>query len=450
MSARPGVLLLALGAAFLCGCAGHEARVKAALDALDRGAPAEAVGALNEELAVTRAEDLPPQLGGDEALLVLDRAAVLQSMDRYELSARDFGAADKAIDLLDLSRSAAHDVGRYLFSDDVGPYRAPGYEKLLINTFNMMNYLALRDLSGTRVEARRLAVVQRYLKDRGEHGTLLGLGSYLAGFAFEKSAQRDEALRHYDEALGYASYGSLAPALRALTGGQPYSPAVDRLVGASGDAAPAPPGDEAEILVVVGYGRVPQKIPVRIPIGLALTLVASDISPRDHALATSLAAKGLVTWVNFPRLGPSRGRYDEPTLALDGSAQPLEPALDVEAEVRRIWQENEGTLVLAAITRMLARAVAGEAAGAATSALADDDSGALGLLAGLFTTAALSAADTPDTRGWSTLPARLAVARLRVRPGKHRLAVSARGETKRYAVTVGARDWVFVGMQALR
>ena len=39
--------------------------------------------------------------------------------------------------------------------------------------------------------------------------------------------------------------------------------------------------DEGEVIFVIGYGRVPHKIPKRIPIGLALTLFAGDISPTN-------------------------------------------------------------------------------------------------------------------------------------------------------------------------
>ena len=44
--------------------------------------------------------------------------------------------------------------------------------------------------------------------------------------------------------------------------------------------------------------------------------------------------------------------------------------------------------------------------------------------------------DTPDTRCWSTLPARIAIARLRVQAGTHEVALSARGEVKRFSVDV--------------
>jgi len=442
--------LIAALALWLAGCAGHEIRVEAALKALNRGSPEQAVAALNEELEVDKASQLPRDVAGDNALLILDRATILQSLDDYKLSARDFGVADKQIDMLDLQRGTADEIGKYLFSDDVGPYRAPPFEKLLINTFNGMNYLAMRDLSGARVEARRLAVIQRYLKDQKISTTLLGLGSYLAGFAYEKSGRYREALTYYNEALQYATYSSLRDPLRVLTRGDPYSPRVDALVAGMGPLDSVGQTGESEILVVVGYGRVPQKKPVRLPIGLALTIAAGSLSPHDSAQANKLAAKGLVTWVNFPRLGKSRGSYSIPRATLDNRAITLEHALDVEAEVRREWEENEGTIVASAIVRMIARVVAGEVVSAATNAASGDKAGIAGLLAGLETSGAMAAADTPDTRSWTTLPSQVAIARMRVRPGLHYVQISARGATKTYKVEVAPRDWAFICMTSLR
>ncbi|MCA9618836.1 MAG: hypothetical protein KC731_07440, partial [Myxococcales bacterium] len=350
------VVLASLG---LFGCAGHESRVKAALDALDVGDPEGAVAALNEEMGIETADQLPA-LEGDNALLLLDRATILQSLGKLETSARDFGTADKAIEVLDLSRSAADDLGKYLFSDDVGPYRAPAFEKLLLNSFNMLNYLGRHDLSGAKVEARRLEVMERYLKDSEDTTALVGLGSYLAGFAYEKAGDRDAALLHYEEALSVHDYPSLLQPLQVLTGGERKSPHIDALIAGRGGAESLARAGDSEVLVVVGYGRVPQKLPERIPIGLALTMVSGIISPHDAAQANELAAKGLVTWINFPRLGPARGRYSTPQLWVDGRATGLDHAMDIEAEVRREWEEKEPTVVLSAITRMITRIIAGE------------------------------------------------------------------------------------------
>ena len=71
-----GIALCALG------CAGHSERTLAARSALDAGDPKGALALLNDELEVDRAEDLPKKPGGDNALLLLDRAMVLQQLDR--------------------------------------------------------------------------------------------------------------------------------------------------------------------------------------------------------------------------------------------------------------------------------------------------------------------------------------------------------------------------------
>jgi uncharacterized protein len=448
-SAAAVLLAASLAVAGTPGCAGHEDRTKSALEALDRGAPRAAIAALDEELKVERPGDLP-ELKGDNALLLLDRGSIHQSVGEYRRSARDIGVADKAIDMLDLRRGAIDDIGKYLFSDDAGPYKAPAYEKLMINTMNLVNYLALGDLSGAKVEARRLAVVQKYVREHEEEKGLLGIGSYLSGFAFEASGDRSEALLFYDEALRYAQYRSLRDPLRVLTRGEPKSPGIDALVRGAEPLPPTSETGEGEILVVVGFGRVPQKVPKRIPVGLALTLVAGHMAPGDAARANALAAKGLVTWVNFPTLGPSRGSYAIPTFWLDGRPEMLEEALDVEHEVRKAWHKKEGTLILAAITRMIARAVAGEVAQAAGTAAAGKDGSPIGLLVGLATTATLTAVDTPDTRGWAALPARLAVARRRVPAGTHDVRLAARGQVKHVRVSVRPGGFVVVPHVVLR
>lgn len=429
-------IAIALGFAFaLFGCASHSDRLKDVYSALDANRPRAALERLNEELEVDSERDLPQKTGGDTALLLLDRAMILQQLEEYQLSSRDLQVADKQVEVLDLSRNAAHDVGKYLFSDDVGPYKAPAYEKLLVNTMNMLNYLARGELNGARIEARRLAVMQRYLADSdSKAASLMGPGSYLAGFAFEKSGRTDEALRYYDEALAYGTYASLGePVSRLLARSGFGSPRLR----AAAARSPASPGDEgdAELLVLVNYGRVPAKIAKRIPIGLALTYASGALSPHEVSRANYLAGQGLVTWVNFPELGPPDQAYRAPRFMLDGRQAGLEPAVAIDREAIQAWEQARGTVVAGAITRLLARVVAGEAVRRTT------DDGVLGALLSLGTQAALTAADTPDTRSWSTLPARVAIARVRVKPGTHTLDLLAQGVRKRKQIKVDAGGW---------
>ncbi|HXK19627.1 MAG TPA: hypothetical protein VNG33_17575, partial [Polyangiaceae bacterium] len=198
----------------LSGCASHSDKTKEIRSALDAGNPRAALGLLNKQLEVDSEKDLPEKMGGDNSLFLLDRAMVLQQLSIYKWSSRDLEVSDKQVELLDFSRNAGHDIGKYIFSDDTGPYKAPAYEKLMINTMNMVNYLAQGDLQGARIEARRLSVMQKFFKDHDPENALTAPGSYLAGFTFEKSGQYDEALRYYDEALQYGQFASLSEPVR--------------------------------------------------------------------------------------------------------------------------------------------------------------------------------------------------------------------------------------------
>jgi len=439
------VLLVALAQT---GCAGHADKTMAARSALDHGDPNGALKALNEVLDVKSEKDLPEKVAGDNALFLLDRAMVLQELDHYPLSSRDLEIADKQIEVLDLSANAAADIGRYIFSDDTGPYKAPAYEKLMINTMNMMNYLARSDLNGARVEARRLAVMQKFTHDKGDAAqSLLGPGSYLAGFVFEKSGKPEDALRYYDEALAYGQYQSLAEPIRRLSQQAGYSsPRFRELLGkvpAPEPTTDAPSDDDAELLVIVNFGRVPAKIAKRVPIGLALTYASAFMSPASAAQANQLALQGLVTWVNYPELGEPRSSYGRPTFMLDGQWARLEGMLAVDQEAKRAWERARGAIVASAITRMITRVVAGQA----TKAAAGGDT--LGTLLSLGIQATLTATDTPDTRNWSTLPARIAFGRVRIKAGSHTIALTAPGGNKKQTVTVPAGGWAVVCLTAL-
>ncbi len=440
-----GALALVL-APWLVGCGGHEARTLKMRTALDVGDAKGAIKAINDELEVASDKQLPKEIKGDNALLVLDRGSIQQGLAQFDLSKQDFEAADKAIDMLDLAHNAGDSIGEYVFSGSSGKYQAPPYEKLMINTLDMLNYLEQRDLNGARIEARRLSVMQRYYRERlnQPNNPVLGLGSVLAGFTFEKSGETDEALRYYDEALAFGGYSSLEEPVARLAGQGSYRSPRLRALLEKGHAEAADP-DSGEVLFVVGYGRVPHKVPERIPIGLALTLFADALSPNDVAGANKLAAQGLVTWINFPTLAPGQGNYAVPAVNLDGRSIQLEEAVNVDREVREEWKKVEGKIIVSAITRMVARLLVGKGIEAAAG-----KESVVGLLGSLAAQATLSALDTPDTRSWETLPARVAVARVRVPAGRHRVALDVRGWQRTQEIVVEKGGWQVISLMALR
>ena len=449
LSRSIGLVPLASVLLLLEACAGHAATTRDARAALDQGSPQAAVESLNEILGVENTKDLPTELDPDDYLYVLDRSLVLQWLDDYELSSRDLEVADKGIEILDFSGSTLDDVGKFIFSDDSGPYQAPAFEKLMINTMNMMNYLGRSDLSGARVEARRLSVMQKFIAEHEDQGKSMSApGSYLAGFIFEKSHEPGEALRYYNEALAISEFSSLIDPICRLSKQDSYrSPHINSILEQCSEGSEtAADGQEApgELLVIVNYGRVPAKYAKRIPIGLALTFAAMHMSPESRSKANYLAAQGLVTWINFPALGKPRGTYDTPTFSIDGSYIPLEGILAVDEAARSEWKAVQGKVIASAITRMITRVVAGETARRAAGG------GMVGALLSLGTQATMTAVDTPDTRSWSTLPARIAFGRVTLPAGSHTVVLSARGGTKKQVLQLPAGGWGVVILTVLR
>jgi hypothetical protein len=440
--ARQAPLVAAGLLLFAAGCASYSDHTKVARSALDAGRPRQAADAYNQLLEVKSDKELPPDLKGDKVVQVLERSTILQQLDNYPMSSRDLEVSDKNIEMLDFSRSTMDDISKYIFTDDAGPYQSPPYEKLMINTLNMLNYLVRGDLNGARIEARRYAVMNQYLSEHETEGkTMTGPGSYLAGFVFEKSRQPGEALRYYDEALAYGKYTSLADPVRRLAQLEAYrTPRLTELI----NAAPASTDDNPELLVVVNYGRVPAKIAKRVPIGLALTIASAWMSAASAAQANRLAAQGLVTWINFPSIEKPTIAYDYAHGSVDGQPLPLEGIVAVDAETYKAFQQKQGVIVASAITRMITRIIAGEVARKASGG------GTVGALLSLGTQATMVAADTPDTRGWSTLPARIAIARVRLPPGRHVIELEARGIRKRQELDLKPGGWAVMNLTVLR
>ncbi len=209
----------------------------------------------------------------------------------------------------------------------------------------------------------------------------------------------------------------------------------------TGDAA-AKPG---ELLVIVNYGRVPAKIARRLPIGLALTYASGALEPGASSQASALGAQGLVTWVNYPELGRAHGQYDTPSFLLDGKPQSLDGIVAIDQEAQRAWDQVKGTVIASAITRMISRVVAGKGVEAA----AGKDHPIAGFLLGLATQATLTATDTPDTRNWATLPARMAFGRVLLPPGPRTVQLHARGANMTKKIDIKPGGFAVVALTVL-
>lgn len=463
---RALLILVTLGIA-LSGCASYTTSLRDAQAAVRSGRVESAMEVVNERLDVDEAAALPDSLRKNRVLLLLERATLLQALGEYELAARDMMIADQRLDWLDLDGAGSVDVAEYLYSGSATPYRAPAYERLLLNTLNMINFMAMRDFEDARVEARRFQIIAQFLIDDGGESIapqLLAAGNYLGGVAFEASREYDVAVRYYARAwaYGYRNHAfrtQLVDLVRVTAwsgAGVPYvGDDIDEMLAEAKSRGPMSSRQyrarhvDGQLLVVAQTGLVPYKIPERIPIGAALTWHTTyyhhyprhGLSTSQRAEAHRLVAAGVLKWVNFPVLSHvGLPRHRGARLSIDDSAVELALLSDVADQVERAYQSVAGALIGAAISRMIVRAVAGGATRAGSRALAQSRNqpaiGVLGWLAGLAVEGAMTAADVPDTRSWTTAPGQLWIARRKLPPGQHRVAVEVGGRREERAATI--------------
>lgn len=448
--------LALLGAMLLSGCGGYASTSEAFRKTMTAGRPEQALAAVDKAMDVSRPEDLPKKTTGDNALLLLERATILQAMGRHDLSARDFETADKNIEVIDFTSDTAGDIGKWVFSDDSGVYRTPPHEKLLINTLNLINYLVRGDANGAKIEARRFQINDKYFKDKSTKSAgLMAFGSFLAGFAFEVDGNAQEALRYYGDAAAAGGVPGLAEAARRLAARTGLTDARLTEMLATPTTLPADDAQSGEVLVVVQVGMAPYKVAERLPIGAAVVIATAPgpgarLSSAEQRRANEFAVKGLLKWVNYPKLKRSiKSRWSNVQVVLD-ERQPMVggEALDIEDRVMDTFDEIQGGIIAAAIVRMITRAIAGEATNAV--ARKASGSGPVGLLAGLLVEGAMTAADTPDTRSWVTLPSRIHVARSRVPAGRHTVNVRLGGFNRTGTVEVAPGGFAVLNFSDFR
>ena len=399
MRSRFRVALLCC-AAVAIGCATYSDHMLAAHEAAARADWPAAEEEINAILGVGSRAEIPEHWDSEKSLGVLERAAVLQAQGAWKESARDLSAAEGELELIDFNVDTVGTIGTYIYSDSAGEYRTPPLERVALNVFNIANYLALSDLEGAAVEARRYQVMVDYLENMGIERPPGTIGAYLAGFTFERLGEAGRALRYYKDAQSTVKLRSLDDPI-ARNGQRPKS---------------------GEVLVVIGAGRTPIKVPKRIPVGAAVGIAGSAITGDLRVLQHS-AFKVVV----YPELEAVPSQVTGARVRIGDRDAETELVTDVAAEVAREYDKMRPRIIAAALTRMIARAAVSE--GAMAAGRASGGAGeVVGIVAGLGAEAALVAMDKPDTRSWTFLPGRVWVARAQVAAGKHEVVVQLEGD----------------------
>lgn len=426
-------------ALLFAGCAGYVDQTSRLRSDLSAGSAQAALASVNAQLGIEKLTDDPNPDVKNRMLLILERATLLQALESNQQSAASFQSVDDQLEVNDLTQDTLGNIAEFLYSGDSKVYKAAPFEKLLLNSLNMLNYMVMGKSNGAKIEARRFDINRNFLADKSRQDpSIHAFGSYLAGLAFEQAGEPNKAMRFYGDAYQTAATPELIATVRAL---HQRSGATDPRLSKVLNGAKPPTSTSGELVVVIQEGLIPRRVAERIPLGAAVTRVTADphyrynMSQKERAQANRIAVKGLVTWVNFPSLKVSRERV--PIVSVSVSGQSHQPALSLNLKSVAVdyFKRSQGKIIAAAITRTISRAIAGMATEALTNR---SGGGPLAFLLGVMVQGTLTAADTPDTRGWVTLPARIHHLRIPLPEGAH--SVRVRVGSRQYKKTIQIRN----------
>jgi len=376
----------------------------------------------------------------DKDLLYYFELGMLQRMNgRYDESLKAWTVAQKRIEsrtvsAADLLRSASS----YVVSDKLRPYEPHDYEKVMLLTYMALNHLAMGRFDDARVaikqtheleaqialeRSRALAEAEAEAKKRGAKTSFKELNGYPVETIDnpDVNALRNgyqSALSHYlagfvYEALGEASLA--APGYRLANELQPNRPALEEALRGLDSRVSQPSDGMTEVLFIVSAGTAPA------------------LRAQQFRLPVWVNDRTVLIPFSFPLLVPSH--FSDAALGLTvGGAQrvPLTRITSIDLMARRSLQDDMPAIMLRATVRATTSAMLQYQA----QRKADKEAGAVALIGAFALTALLQ---TADDRTWRTLPGDVSIARARLPPGVHEVALQTYAGEQAVRVNVSGR-----------
>ncbi|MDA8117236.1 MAG: hypothetical protein M0000_07705 [Actinomycetota bacterium] len=398
---------------------------------------------------------------GQGMLANWELAAADEAVGRWAESRDHFLLADAiARDLESKAVVSGSDVaktaGSLLTNDNTIEFKGDAYEKVMAHTLNALNYIALGDLTGARVEVRKADEYQQLELEK--HAKALQaaeqkdsqadqqrpatselteeLGKmdsftagvknsfqnsftyFLSGLVYEMNGEADDALIDYRKAL------ELTPEC------DPIRESVQRLSGAEPNVA-APAADQGEVVIIYEEGLVPEKQEVKFPVPLPWGSISytafpvyTDFTPTAERLEVSIAGRSVET----------------------------EPLIDMHVLAVKALKEKWVGIT----AREIARVVAKETAQRETAKQAQKQGGVgAELVANLFGLIYKAASTRADLRAFYGLPDEVQVARVVMPVGQYdvrlrRVNAQAQALEKDVQLTVVAGNKTIVVVRGLQ
>jgi hypothetical protein len=371
---------------FFCGLVALLCLARCATYAARIGKPRQLMQMGQYDAAIDELKKYADAHDNDELLYLMELGLTYHAAGRYADAIPAFLRADKLAEIKDYT-SITQEAGAVILNDDVKPYKGEDFEKILIHVYLAMDYTLLHKWEDALVECRR---VNRMLDMMISKGKLPyeqnAFAKYLSAALFEARGELNDSLVDYRTVLKWRGVGFPylpAPLLRLserLAMSQEYEefrrqfPTVNDYKVGKG---------QGQVVLLLEVGKVPVKVPN--PSFTLVPMFQRQAYSSDHA------------WLR----------------AGNGARVRTYPLYDIETTAIKDLENRTAGIIAKKLAGYATKEVI--AAGIAKETKSE--------AAGLLTSLLLHATDHADLRSWSTLPARLELARLVLPAGRHDLVL---------------------------
>lgn len=359
-------------------------------------------GRYERALSWYRKQNPPKQ---DRLLYLLDEGVILHSAGRYRESLQVF---DQAMELSDSlgGAQAFSKTAAVVSNDNYIPYQGEQFERLLMQIFQILNYLGLEEYQEALVEVRRLHNrFGDFFHDGNKDYLRNAFATYLSGLIWESNGKLNDAYIDYKKT--YRINGSFSELEQDLLRGSKLLGFLSehqrwkRLFKSSYESHPK---DHGEVILIVEAGRMPEKRSTEQRHSLQVIPVPYYPSLREEPNQITLAVEHVSSRESRT---PNNERHQTiPLYHVDMAA-----AKTLDGQMPGI------------IARGLARLAVKEGGAVATGKKVDKD---LGIFLGFI----LLATNRADLRSWLTLPRSLQVAKFSLPAGTYTLTLKWPGGTR--------------------
>jgi len=372
-----------------------------------------------------RVDDSSSQL-----LYLYETGLVLHYQGEMISSNEAFSRAEQLYEEL-YTKSISRGAASLVTSDNVIKYRGERYEIALTHYYQVLNYLELGDLQGAVVEARKINQLMRLFEDDGRPDAVDPFLEYLTALIYHAAGEYNDAEVSYRRAQ--EAYSSNGPGFGVTMPSQLPCDRAENLfrLGRSREAndiiaaneCVAPNDDDGTIVLFLEGGFAPYRIEQNISMPIYKNELSGDVDD-DYAWTVynrygqPLPRRVKVQYwlkVSIPELVIDpfpfpNGQVAARTDAVNYSARTW-TVENIEVQAANAFEERRMQIIIKTILRGIAKYIAKQEA-------ADEDEIA-GWLVNLFNVVT----ETADTRGWTTLPQSIRMARMEVPAGTYDLDV---------------------------